>query len=80
MKTFLISFLTASLLGLAVAASDRLFAAVDFIAIAFATGLVAWTFSQYHAPARTFRQARPIHLPIKNADTPVVLPSGQRAA
>ena len=80
MKTTLLSLLTAALLGLAASASGRLFDAADFIAIAFCTGLVAWTIAQYNAGPRTISKARPIHLPIKTGDLPMALPTGRRAA
>lgn len=80
MKTALISLLTAALLGLAASASGRLFDAADFIAIAFSTGLVAWTLAQYNAVPRTLSKARPIHLPIKTADLAMTLHTGRRAA
>jgi hypothetical protein len=41
MKTMILSVLTATLLGFASLASGRPFDAADFIAIMFATGLVA---------------------------------------
>ena len=47
MKTTIISLLTAGLLAFAATLSARPFDAADFIAIAFATGLVAWTVNQY---------------------------------
>jgi hypothetical protein len=80
MKTILLSLLTAALLGLATVATGYRFDAADFIAIAFATGLVAWTFAQYNATPRALRKARPIHLPIKTGDFPKVLIAGRRAA
>lgn len=80
MKTALISLLTAALLGLASSASGRLFDAADFIAIAFATGLVAWTVAQYNAVPHTLRKARPIHLLVKTGDLARTLHTGQRAA
>jgi len=81
MKTILISLLTAVLLGLAAFASGRLFDAADFIAIVFAAGLVAWTFSQYRStPPRHPDKILPIHLPIKTGDSPMALHTGRRAA
>ncbi len=73
MKTALTSLLTAILLGVASYASGRPFDAADFSAIAFATGLVAWTVEQYRRQPRVLSLARPIHLPVnlmrKAADT-----------
>lgn len=80
MKTILLSLLTASLLGLATVATGHLFDAADFVAIAFATGLVAWTFAQYTATPRALRKALPIHLPIKTDSFPKALIAGHRAA
>ncbi|HVT73817.1 MAG TPA: hypothetical protein VHD61_11820 [Lacunisphaera sp.] len=64
MKTALTSVLTATLLGVASYASGRPFDAADFSAIAFATGLVAWTVEQYSRRPRALNLARPIHLPV----------------
>ncbi len=60
MKTALISVLTATLLGFASLASGRPFDAADFTAIAFTTGLVAWTVAQYSREARPLTRVRPI--------------------
>ncbi|HVZ66223.1 MAG TPA: hypothetical protein VG936_16775 [Lacunisphaera sp.] len=67
MKTALTSVLTATLLGVASYASGRPFDAADFSAIAFATGLVAWTVEQYSRSPRELSRARPIHLPVNFA-------------
>jgi len=67
MKTALISLLTATLLGFASFAGGRPFDAADFIAILFATGLSAWTVSQYGREYRPLTLARPIRLPIQPA-------------
>ena len=80
MKTILISLLAACLLGLAASVSDRLFAAVDFLSIAFATGLVAWTVSQYRSPVRTLRRIHPIHFPVKKAAASAIVQSEQHVA
>jgi hypothetical protein len=64
MKTALLSLLTATLLGFAAIASGRHSDAADFFAIVFATGLVAWTISQYSRESRPLTYARPIRLPI----------------
>ncbi|MFI5357487.1 MAG: hypothetical protein ACHQ4G_09145 [Opitutales bacterium] len=63
MKTALISLLAATLLGFAYFASGRAVTAADFIALAFATGLVAWTVDQYAGEPRSLTLARPIRLP-----------------
>ena len=65
MKTALLSVLTATFLGFASLASGRPFDAADFIAIMFATGLVAWTIDQYSRPTRALAMARPIRLPVR---------------
>lgn len=65
MKTALISVLTATLLGIASFASGRPFAAADFTAIMFATGLVAWTIEQYSREPRVLAVNRPIRFPIR---------------
>jgi hypothetical protein len=64
MKTALISVLTATLLGFASLASGRPFDAADFIAIAFTTGLVAWTLNQYSRVPRMLTMVRPLRLPL----------------
>ena len=65
MKTAIISIITATLLGAAFYASGRLFDAADLTAIAFATGLVAWTVSQYDRAPRMLDIHRPVRLPVK---------------
>ena len=65
MKTALSSVLTATLLGIASIASGRPFDAADFIAIMFATGLVAWTVEQYSRKPRLLTTVRPIRLPTR---------------
>lgn len=62
MKITLISLCTATLLGFAFLANGRTFDAADFITIAFATGLVAWTVAQYSTEPRVLDLARPIRL------------------
>lgn len=66
MKTAIISIITATLLGAAFSASGRLTAAADLTAIAFATGLVAWTISQYSRTPRELDLDRPVRLPVKS--------------
>jgi hypothetical protein len=63
MNTALTSIITATLLGFAALASGRPFDAADFTAIAFTTGLVAWTVAQYNRAPRSINLARPIRLP-----------------
>jgi hypothetical protein len=75
MKTALLSLLAATLLGFASFASGRAFDAADFVAIAFATGLVVWTVDQYSREPRPLNLARPIRLPA----IPVVRHSGKQA-
>ena len=65
MKTALISFCTAALLGLASRVSGRGFDAADFTAILFATGLVAWTLEQYSREPRALPAERPIRFPVQ---------------
>lgn len=65
MKTALISVLTATLLGFAAFASGRHFAAADFTAIMFTTGLVAWTMEQYSRVPRALTATRPIRIPAR---------------
>jgi hypothetical protein len=79
MKTALTSVLTATLLGVASYASGRPFDAADFSAIAFATGLVAWTVEQYSRRPRALDLARPIHLPV-NLARAAVGPATKRLA
>ena len=79
MKTALISVLTATLLGFASLVSGRPFDAADFTAIVFATGLVAWTVSQYSREVRPLLRARPIQLPVPLKARPVAI-SGHRLA
>jgi hypothetical protein len=64
MKAALSSLLTALLLGVAASASGRPFDAADFTAIAFATGLVAWTIDQYSREPRMLTLSRPVRLPV----------------
>ena len=63
MKTTLISLFTATLLGFATFANTQAFTAADFIAIAFAAGLVAWTVEQYSRVPQALDLACPIRLP-----------------
>lgn len=80
MKTALISVLTATLLGFASLASGRHFDAVDFTAIMFTTGLVAWTMEQYSRPPRALPLARPFHLPVRISVAPTKAPALRLAA
>jgi hypothetical protein len=80
MKTALISVLTATLLGFASLVSGRPFDAADFTAIVFATGLVAWTVSQYSREARPLMRVRPIHLPVALKARPVAISAHRVAA
>ena len=70
MKIALISLLVPILLSLAAIASGRLFDAADFIAVTFATGLVAWTIAQYRREPRALTLARCIHLPVNTTASP----------
>lgn len=63
MKVLLTSLVTASFLSLAAFATNGSFNASDFVAVSFATGLVAWTMSQYNRSVRTLLVARPIPFP-----------------
>ena len=65
MKTALLTLLTVCLLLLAAVASGRLVDAADFIAIAFTSGLVAWTFAQYRTAPVPLATSKPIHPPIR---------------
>ncbi|MBA3850493.1 MAG: hypothetical protein C0502_10960 [Opitutus sp.] len=80
MKTALLSLLTATLLGFASRASGRPFDAADFIAISFATGLVAWTLEQYSREPRPLTLARPIRLPAPLGVRHAALQAGRLAA
>jgi hypothetical protein len=65
MKTTLLSVLTATLLGFASQASGFSFNAADFVAIMFATGLVAWTIKQYSRSLLSLTPAEPpLRLPV----------------
>jgi hypothetical protein len=64
MKTTLVSLLTATLLGFAAFVTGRSIDAANFVAIAFALGLAAWTLEQYSRTPRPLTRARPIHLPV----------------
>jgi hypothetical protein len=79
MKTTLITLLTALLLVTAAVANGRLFDAGDFIAIAFATGLVAWTVIQYRSRPRGLTAAPCLHLPMKKP-VPSAAPPASRCA
>lgn len=78
MKTALLAFLTATLLGLASLASGRHFDAADFTAILFTTGLVAWAIDQYSREPRELH--RPIRFPVNlGGRSAKVTPSRQAA-
>ena len=80
MKTLLVSTLTATLLGFASLSGGHLFDAADFLAIMFATTLVAWTVAHYSRPVRALTTARPIRLRVRiTADRPQ-LTTGRLAA
>jgi len=64
MKTALTSLLAATLLGIASQVSGRAFDAADFIAILFATGLVAWTIEQYSRTPRGLSLNQRVRFPV----------------
>jgi hypothetical protein len=65
MKTTLFSALTATLLGFASQANGLSFDAADFVAIMFATGLVAWTITQYSRSVLSLTHREPpLRLPV----------------
>ena len=64
MKAALFSLLATTLTGSATLASGRPFDAADFIALAFALVLIAWTIDQYSRKPRELTRVRPIHLPV----------------
>jgi hypothetical protein len=70
MKTALISLSTATLLGLASRASGHSFDAAAFVAILFASGLVAWTFGQYARSYPALTLSRPMRLPVNLGGQP----------
>ena len=78
MKTSLVSILTATLLGFASYAGGYQFNSADFIAIMFATGLVAWTIEQYSREPRVLE--RPIRFPVNLGGCPAKVASGRLAA
>ena len=80
MKTTLITLLTAILLAIAAVAGGRHFDAADFIAIAFVSGLVAWTVTQYTGKPRTLSLARCVCLPVKARVSPATRPDIRCAA
>ena len=68
MKTTIIALLTATFLGFASYLGARHFDATDFLAIAFVSGLVAWTFDQYRETGRKVEPfARTIKFEAKRA-------------
>ena len=67
MKTILTSALTATLLGFASRFSGRSFDVIDFTAILFTAGLVAWTIEQYSREPRMLTVGRPIRFPVNLA-------------
>jgi hypothetical protein len=54
-------------LGIALLAIALFLTPVNFIALAFALGLAAWTIVQYRSVPRTLQLSRPLHLPIAPA-------------
>lgn len=80
MKTALLSVLTAILLGFASLASGRSFSGVDFTAIMFTTGLVAWTIDQYSRAPRLLALNRPIRFPLQAGTRGTKLPAMRHAA
>jgi hypothetical protein len=64
MKTALISFFAATLLGAAFLAGGRLIDAANLIALLFSAGLVAWTVAQYSRVTRPLSVNRPVRLPV----------------
>jgi hypothetical protein len=60
MKTTLLSFLAAALVGFA----SHAFNSADFTAILFTTGLVAWTINQYSRQLPALTSTRPIRFPV----------------
>ena len=75
MKTTIISLFTAGLLGLAATLTARPFDAADCLAIAFATGLVAWTVNQY---GRKGEELRYVGKTFAFEPKPVTLRAGNR--
>ena len=65
MKTALISFVTAALLGLASYAYNHSFDAGEVVSVLFVTGLVAWTVTMYGRKLHPLTVAQPIRLPLK---------------
>ena len=63
MKNALISFFTASLLGVASFATGHSFGAAEFVLVLFTTGLVAWTVEQYSREVRPLLTERPLRFP-----------------
>ena len=80
MKTTLITVLTAIPLAIAAVANGRQLDAADFIAIAFVSGLVAWTTIQYRAKPRTLTLTRCLHLPIATRVSATTRPISRCAA
>lgn len=80
MKTALVSLLSATLIGFVSVINGRSFDAADFIAIAFAVGLAAWTFAQYSRTPRPLTYAKPIHLTVSSQTRQVSRPARQLAA
>ena len=65
MKTALISFVIASLLGVASFVSGHGFSGADFVVTLFITGLVAWTVEQYSREVRPLTAHRPLRFPVQ---------------
>lgn len=80
MKTALIALVFASLLGIASLASGRAFDAADFLALAFVTGLLAWTMAQYRTEPRALTKAPRIFLPLNSSTPPMARPAVREVA
>lgn len=80
MKTALIALVFASLLGIASLASGRAFDAADFLALAFVTGLLAWTMAQYRTAPRALTKARRIFVSHGSSTAPMALPATRKVA
>lgn len=79
MKTALISFLAATVLGLVFLAGG-VFDAAEFVSFFFAAGLTVWTLAQYNREARPLSIARPLRFPAPHAVRHPVMQVGRLAA
>jgi hypothetical protein len=79
MKTALISFLAATVLGLVFLAGG-VFDAAEFVSLTFAAGLAAWTFAQYGREARPLSIARPLRFPAPQMVRQPLMQVGRLAA